>query len=314
MPNREAALEEILLLWLANQNRAFSPFKELFDDQKLGTATDYQKVTAELGAYFAGRPAIPLDEGNPNSEKVSLLDMLKAPLLAAPDSLNGQLAFLRQNWSNLLGDNVRRLLLAVDVLKEEETAIWMRFHPHGQDAVGQRRQQWRQFEMGSHADVPAFAASDQEYERFSPDVDWMPTVVLIAKSTYVWLAQLSRWYGRPIQRLDQIPDEELDQLRDRGMNGLWLIGMWERSIASKTIKRLCGQPGRRRLRIFLAILRGLRRSRRRVCLCEPARPRRGPRHPARQRHGAEPHGHRLHMGRRASRMVSLALRFAVSSL
>jgi len=242
IPHREAALEEILLLWLANQNRAFSPFKELFDDQKLGAATDYPKVTAELGTYFAGRPAIPVDEGDPNSEKVSLLDMLRAPLLAAPDSLNGQLAFLRQNWSNLLGDNVRRLLLAVDVLKEEETAIWMRFHPHGQDAAAQRRQQWHQFEMGSHADVPTFTASDQEYERFSPDVDWMPTVVLIAKSTYVWLAQLSRWYGRPIQRLDQIPDEELDQLRDRGMNGLWLIGMWERSIASKTIKRLCGQP------------------------------------------------------------------------
>ena len=38
---------------------------------------------------------------------------------------------------------------------------------------------------------------------------WMPSTVLIAKSTYVWLAQLSRQYGRRIARLDEIPDEEL---------------------------------------------------------------------------------------------------------
>ncbi|WP_236657278.1 alpha-amylase family glycosyl hydrolase [Acidisarcina polymorpha] len=241
MPHREAALEEILLLWLANQNQAFSPFKELFDDQGLGQSTDYPAVTADLGSYFAGRPAISLDEDNPNSPKVSLLDLLQAPLRAAPNSLNGQLAFLRENWPKLLGDDIRRLLLAVDVLKEEETAIWMRFHPHGGD-IGQRRQEWHQFEMGSHADVPSFTSSDQEYERFSPDVEWMPRVVLIAKSTYVWLVQLSRQYGRQIERLDQIPDEELDILRDRGLNGLWLIGLWERSRASKTIKHLCGNP------------------------------------------------------------------------
>ena len=68
----------------------------------------------------------------------------------------------------------------------------------------------------------------------------MPTAVLIAKSTYVWLAQLSRQYGRHIDRLDEIPDEELAVLAHRGINSLWLIGVWERSRASKTIKQLCG--------------------------------------------------------------------------
>ena len=33
-PNRELALEEMLMLWLSNMNPAFSPFLELFDDQK----------------------------------------------------------------------------------------------------------------------------------------------------------------------------------------------------------------------------------------------------------------------------------------
>jgi glycosidase len=241
-PHREAALEEILLLWLANQNRAFTPFRDLFDDQKLGKSTGYPAVTAELQAYFATRPKIQLDEGDPGSAKVTLLDLLQAPMLAAPDSLTGQLAFLRDKWAGVLGADLRRLLLAVDVLKEEETAVWMRFHPQAGGGAAGGRRRWNQFEMGGHADVPQFTRTDVEYERFSPDVEWMPNVVLIAKSTYVWLHQLSLQYGCSITRLDQIPDEELDTLRDRGMNGLWLIGLWERSRASQTIKRLCGQP------------------------------------------------------------------------
>ncbi len=68
----------------------------------------------------------------------------------------------------------------------------------------------------------------------------MPNVVLMAKSTYVWLEQLSKKYLRHIHRLDQIPDEELQLLSDRGITGLWLIGLWERSVASRTIKRLRG--------------------------------------------------------------------------
>ena len=57
--------------------------------------------------------------------------------------------------------------------------------------------------------------------------------VLVAKSTYVWLHQLSRVYGHAITRLDQIPDEEFDTLAKRGFNALWLIGLWERSRASQ---------------------------------------------------------------------------------
>ena len=81
-----------------------------------------------------------------------------------------------------------------------------------------------------------------EEERFSQDRDWMPSLVLIAKSTYVWLDQLSRGYEREIRTLDAIPDEELDALAHRGVTGLWLIGLWERSQASERIKRLRGDP------------------------------------------------------------------------
>jgi hypothetical protein len=37
--------------------------------------------------------------------------------------------------------------------------------------------------------VPVFGDPAHEYEKFSPDTAWMPGAVLIAKSTYVWLAQ-----------------------------------------------------------------------------------------------------------------------------
>jgi glycosidase len=70
----------------------------------------------------------------------------------------------------------------------------------------------------------------------------MPRLVLLAKNSYVWLEQLSRKYGRWIKTLDQIPDEELDILRERGFTGLWLIGLWERSRASQRIKQRMGDP------------------------------------------------------------------------
>ena len=76
----------------------------------------------------------------------------------------------------------------------------------------------------------------------SPDSNWMPSVVLLAKNSYVWLDQLSKKYQRSITRLDQIPDRELDTLARWGFTGLWLIGLWERSPASRRIKRLCGNP------------------------------------------------------------------------
>jgi glycosidase len=70
----------------------------------------------------------------------------------------------------------------------------------------------------------------------------MSNVVLIAKSVYVWLDQLSGKYQREIRLLSEIPDEELDTLARWGFSGLWLIGLWERSPASQKIKQWTGNP------------------------------------------------------------------------
>ena len=234
--HREAAFEELMMLWLANANPAFRPFLELFDDEPLERQTPYPNVTGGLRDFFATKPPI-------GEEASNLIDMLRAPALASPDSLSGQLAFIRNKWSRIVGDAaLRRLLLAIDVLQEEDVAIWMRFHPADEMAERRRRgKHGHAGDFGGRVDLPDFAVMQHEYERFSPDQDWMPSTVLIAKSTYVWLAQLSRRYGRAITRLDQIPDEELSTLANRGMNSLWLIGLWERSRASRTIKHLCGK-------------------------------------------------------------------------
>jgi len=256
LPNREAALEELMLLWLTNRNPAFASFRELFDDRDLQSKSEYPSVTAAFPDYLNTRPPI-------SSAAGSLYDVLSAPMLASPDSLTGQLDFIREHWPKYLGKDLPRILLAIDVLREEDVAIWMRFHPPGPDRhrhaatgwgaegfvgdeyVGFDQEFGQDFVIGPDGVRHRRYATDYqaplvEYEAFSADQAWMPNVVLIAKSTYVWLEQLSKKYGRHIHNLNHIPDEELSLLASRGITGLWLIGLWERSIASRTIKRLRG--------------------------------------------------------------------------
>jgi hypothetical protein len=127
---------------------------------------------------------------------------------------------MRKHWGMLLSKFMARLLMSLDVISEENKPGFLGSGP---------------------TEVLTFAGLD-EYEKFSPDQEWMPRTVLIAKSTLVWLFQISQKYERQITRLDQIPDEEIDELARRGFTGLWLIGLWERSQASKTIKQWTGNP------------------------------------------------------------------------
>ncbi len=110
------------------------------------------------------------------------------------------------------------------------------------------------------------------------------------------------------------PTKNSQLLAHRGINSLWLIGVWERSRASKTIKQLCGNQRRRRLRLLALRLQHCRRPRRRAGLHQSSRPRLPSRHSPRQRHGAQPHGHRLALGHRASRLVHLPPGHALSRL
>ncbi len=214
--NRQLVLEEMLMLWLANMNPAFSPFSELFDDTKLKQHSIYLRMVDGLNSYFAGQQGF-----GPGGE--NLVTLLRAPALKHPHSLTEQLEFIRSRWGNMLGGYLYRVLSSLDLVKEEQKPIFALGGP-------------------GPAHVIEFTGMEKEPEQFSPDREWMPNLVLIAKNSYVWLDQLSKKYQQPITRLDQVPDEEMDEMARWGVTGLWLIGLWERSSASQRIKQLRGNP------------------------------------------------------------------------
>ena len=208
--HRAVALEEMLMLWVANRNPALEPFETLFSDESLIADTGYARMLKSLHAFFEEQPHF-------GPEQQNLIDMLRSPAIAVPYSLSGQLEFIRERWSALLRKYLYRLLSSLDLIKEESRIVYAGGGPgpipipvYGKDA---------------------FAG---EVEAYSPDREWMPRLVLMAKNSFVWLDQLAKKYQRPIQHLDQIPDEELETLARQGFTGLWLIGLWERSKAPAT--------------------------------------------------------------------------------
>jgi len=222
--NRAATLEEMLILHITNQNPAVQSYKELFDEESLKLSSPYDRTVRVLKDFFKGQPAFGNTETKAENRE-SLIEVLLAPARLAPHSLSAQLEFLLHRWGVILGENfVLKILRGLDFAKED--AI------RGNFAGG----------FAGNVPVLTFTGHDYtEYERFSPDKDWMPRLVLIAKNSYVWLDQLSNKYQRAISHLNQIPDEELELLRQRGITGLWLIGLWERSIASQRMKQMMGQ-------------------------------------------------------------------------
>jgi len=219
IPNKALALEELMLLKLANENPAFEPFFRIFSDKPLSATTAYAKAWEAIRSWSVINPPF-------GPEGLDLISMLKAPVEYSPYDLKGQLDYIRTRWLSILGEWLSRLLSGLDLIAEDEKAGWS-------GGIGSGTPDMQAYEFGDIS---------KEYERFSPDKDWMPNVILIAKSALVWLSQLTAKYGRPITRLDQIPDDELDALAGAGFTGLWLIGLWERSPASARIKQICGNP------------------------------------------------------------------------
>jgi glycosidase len=229
------ALEEQLVLWLENVNPAFKPFNELFDDTSLREQSQYVRVIDVLNEYFSAQPTF-----GPDNQ--TLVELLRAPALASPDSLEGQIRFIQERWVPFFGASfgkfVTQLLVSLDLITEDKKAAlsfgWVgdgnpqSFVPSADELRGGAN-------LRGGGDIKVV-----EYEAFTQDKDWMPRLVMMAKNSYVWLDQLSRKYQRAITHLDQVPDEELDVLASWGITGLWLIGLWERGQASQRIKQMMG--------------------------------------------------------------------------
>ena len=214
----EALLLEIILLYVQSQNPALTPSQKLFsvDEQQLEYLTAYRQQLQLIDR------ALPLIDDDFKNRPQTLLQRLVEPLQQAK-TLAEQIQWLRQQWGSIL---------PAELLERIESA----FKQYEQEGV--------QPGFPGEADITPLDPAvfmDSEYADFTVDHDWMPRTVLLAKSTYVWLEQLSQKYHRWIKTLDQIPDEELDELVEYGFTSLWLIGIWQRSNASLKVKQYSGQ-------------------------------------------------------------------------
>ncbi|MCF6335371.1 MAG: alpha amylase catalytic subunit, partial [Spirochaetales bacterium] len=206
-------IEELIVLRLTNENPACTPYLSLFDEHNLISDSLYLKMMENCFHFLK-------NTSGPEGKGTNIIDFLKEPGRHYPESLLEQLLFMAENWKFLPEDYFQMILRGIDYIKEENKPVF----PPGPGSVEE------------------YKYSGDSPEGFSTDSEWMPNVVMMAKSTLVWLDQLSKQYSRSIERLDQIPDKELDTLADRGFSTLWLIGLWERSSASKQIKQSCGNP------------------------------------------------------------------------
>lgn len=172
--NRELAFEEMILLKLANENPAFGPFRFLFDDglrplkdipDSLAAKTLYAKVFAALDKKSPELPGF-----GPAGEERSLLELLRMPAKAAPDSLEAQLRWIKEHWGARFDSIGGKLLSSLDLIAEEERP----YFPPGPGPVKPY----------------SYVFSREEYEKFTQDRDWMPSLVLLAKNALVWLHQL----------------------------------------------------------------------------------------------------------------------------
>ena len=239
--NREILIEELILLHISNKNPALKKLKELFDENHFDEKLVYKNAITNLRDFFKKEE---LKIGITNSD---LFDFLSLPFLKYSSSIWDQLEYIKNEWGILIDEALLMKIqsskdLFVESIKFEPNfgggggapTIVPKYKGQLLDAdhlvIGKSR--FKYAEESSY--------EYEENEQFTPDVNWMPNLVLIAKNIYVWLDQLSKKYQREIKTLDQIPIEELQLLRSRNINGLWLIGVWERSSASKRIKHLMG--------------------------------------------------------------------------
>ena len=231
-------LREMLLLRLAAANPAIESFRELVDDRPLAESSHYTRIMEAFSRSLKDGPILA-------GKGCTLIEALMAAVAVFPESLAGQVSYMREQWHDVLPPELLYDVdIALDILREEQRERGGGGDPGPSPVL--------EFRRGGYPVGGNSAASDgdavfhgfdyPEYEHFSPDASWMSHVVLLAKMVYIWLDQLSRSYGYSITRLDQVPDSELDRLAARGFSGLWLIGLWERSPASQRIKQICGNP------------------------------------------------------------------------
>ena len=239
-------LAEVLVLAALNEDPAATGVRELVDDQPLRDRTPYEAVLEATEQQLGGRSATApsprgraADAGAKPAEATGRRAGTRRAAAGTAARADAPARRARSTRSSagsastgrsiIRGDAAlaRRIDLALDVLAEEARALELK-------GAGDH------FGGPIVVETPDYRGLDSDAVGFSQDTEWMPRVVLMAKSTYVWLEQLAARHGRAVPTLADVPDEELDRLAELGVTGLWLIGLWQRSRASAEIKRRRG--------------------------------------------------------------------------
>ena len=212
---RQHLVPAICLLTIQAENPALQDLVPLFQETDPTWQNRFSTLLERLSALPFDPQATP-PWGQP------LEALLQAPIKASPHDLAGQVDYVTAHWRDWLPPELLRNLEVGAAIIREEAVV---------RAPGP-----------GPAPLPDYRVRIETWQpaAFSADTDWMPNVVLIAKSVHVWLGQLGRQHQADIATLDRIPDSELDRLARWGFNALWLIGIWERSPASRRIKQMRG--------------------------------------------------------------------------
>ena len=228
--HRQLVLEESLFVWLQNQNPALDQFGFLLTDEELRSEPSYQTV---VRTFLHSLKALgPIGPGDTDPA-----ELLTRPIRHAPNSVLEQLRYIRIHWGMLLEGTplLEMIESSISLIEDEDSYLFF-------EEVSREGKERSDSFFEKHVQAPSYLDLEDAPENYSMDSSWMPEVVMLAKSTFVWLDQLSQTWKRPIRRLQDIPDRELDRIAEQGFTALWLIGLWERSPASRKIKQMQGNP------------------------------------------------------------------------
>lgn len=222
----ERLLELLLLLWLANRHPVFEPLRDLVDDSALEAETGYRELVASLDEFFDTHTFEARD-------RAVVAELRPETPRGVPTTPALHLEGLLERHRRDLGELADQVRVGLGVLREENR---LPFAPPPPGAA-----------PPPPPGPPPPKAKDAEQAppqtwQLSREQPWMADAVLVAKHVLVWLDQLSKATKKRITRLDQVPDATLAELRARGYNALWLVGLWERSPASRQLKRDAGHP------------------------------------------------------------------------
>ncbi len=275
MPNREAALEELLLLWLANINPAFAPFQRALRRRRPRRSRPSTSTSPASSPTTSPR----VRPSRPKSAACSTL--CARPCSPRPTPSAASSTYMREHWAEVLGPSRRP---APHPARHRHPARGGDRHlaassiPPGPDQSPPRRAHgW-----GAEGFVGDEFVGFDEFRRSATPTTTRPAprVRSLQPPTRPGCPTSSSWPRAPTSGSNssprntaatsiastRSPTKSSHLLADRGITGLWLIGLWERSIASQTIKRLRGQHDAVASAYSLKDYRHRRRPRRRLRL------------------------------------------------